>query len=120
MTTRLARLAFALCMAVSAAALGADSKPGLKGIGDRIRAGQAEVGTDYSMDAKRGRFHIIHSKELGMRCAACHQGKTYVDDYISVRREGPRKGPGRYINNSCTGCHAKGGPATRFYGTAGR
>ena len=87
-------------------------------IAEQIRKGDIDVGKDYSMNFKTGRFHIIHADKLLIDCNNCHFGKDYKADYqiMSKHKPMPDKMPGRLQRGVCLGCHGEGGIATHFFG----
>jgi len=89
-------------------------------IAEKIRNGEIDVGKDYSVNVKTGRFHIIHADKLMLDCSTCHQGETYRKDYLIVGKNKPYppKAKGRYQRSVCLGCHQKGGIATRWYNSS--
>lgn len=89
-------------------------------IAEQIRQRRIDVGGDYSMNEKTGRFHIIHADKMLMDCANCHFGTKYEPDYLSASRDKPfpEKAKGQYVRSVCLGCHQEGGLATRWYNTS--
>lgn len=89
-------------------------------IAEKIRNGEIDVGKDYSVNVKTGRFHIIHADKLMLDCSTCHQGETYRKDYLIVGKNKPYppKAKGRYQRSVCLGCHQKGGIGTRWYNSS--
>jgi hypothetical protein len=89
-------------------------------ISEQIRQHRIDVGGDYSMNEKTGRYHIIHADKLLMDCSNCHYGDAYRPDYLSVSRDRPypEKARGQYIRSVCLGCHQEGGLATKWYNTS--
>ncbi len=95
---------------------------------EAIRNGDIDVGKEYSMHKKRGRYHRIHSEVLGLECEACHVSKKYAPDYLLVNRQeeearalGKGKRPKADVVDRavCMGCHKENGVAHTFYRTAG-
>lgn len=89
-------------------------------IAEQIRQHRIDVGGDYSMNEKTGRFHIIHADKMLMDCANCHYGTKYKSDYLSLNRDEsfPEKAKGQYVRSVCLGCHQEGGLATKWYNTS--
>ena len=102
-----------LCWTLSAEEEGAD----LAEIAEEIRSGEIDVGSDYSMNVRTGRFHIIHADYLLMDCSNCHFGRHYKADYLAGDKftPYPRRAKGRVQQTVCLGCHQSGGLATGFY-----
>jgi len=95
---------------------------------EAIRNGDIDVGKEYSMHKKRGRYHLIHSEVLGLECEACHVSSKYAPDYLLVNRQeeearasGHGKRPKADVVDRavCLGCHKTNGVAHTFYKTAG-
>lgn len=86
-------------------------------IAEKIRSGEIDVGNDYSMNFKTGRFHIIHADKMVLDCTACHYGYRYRDDVFLMSKEKPfpAAAKGLYERSVCLGCHQSGGIATRWY-----
>ena len=86
-------------------------------LAEKIRSGKIDVGTDYSMNVKTGRFHIIHADKLLMDCSNCHVGEQYRDDYLVVGKQEPYppRAKGRLERSACLGCHQAGGIASQWY-----
>ena len=124
------RFIAALLAAGFASGLGAADTgfSGLATFAEQIRDGKVEVGTLYSMDDKKGRFHLIHSEEVDLNCESCHVAVDYAPDYLVMDRDnahrqamGEGKGGGKsdVLDRSvCLGCHKTGGVATAWYQTA--
>lgn len=91
-------------------------------LAEQIRQHRIDVGGDYSMNEKTGRFHIIHADKLLLDCTSCHYGDTYRPDYLSVSRDKPfpPQARGQYIRSVCLGCHQEGGLGTQWYNTSTR
>jgi hypothetical protein len=91
-------------------------------IAEQIRHHRIDVGGDYSMNAKTGRYHIIHADKMMMDCSNCHFGDQYLPDYMDVSRNKPypAEAKGQYLRSVCLGCHQKGGLATQWYNTGTR
>ena len=53
-------------------------------LAEAIRDGEIDVGDDYSMSFM-GRYHTIHTRELGIDCGACHTADEYAEAYIYQR-----------------------------------
>ncbi len=89
-------------------------------LAEKIRSGEIDVGKDYSMNVKTGRFHIIHADKLMLDCTNCHQGKAYRKDYQLVGKDEPypANAKGQYQRSVCLGCHQKGGIARRWYNSS--
>lgn len=87
-------------------------------IAEDIRDGKIDVGKNYSMDFKTGRFHIIHADKMLIDCRNCHYGSEYKKDYFVMGKHKtmPDKMPGRLQRGVCLGCHSEGGIATAWYG----
>jgi hypothetical protein len=90
----------------------------LTDVGKALRDGKIDVGTVYSVDAKIGRYHNIHSDVLGLDCGSCHFGDNYQADYLLVGKDKPyvKRSKGRYDRTGCLGCHRNGGEGTAYYG----
>jgi hypothetical protein len=88
-------------------------------ISEQIRQHRIDVGGDYSMNEKTGRFHIIHADKMLMDCSNCHYGENYQPGYLSVSRDKPYpdRAKGQYVRSVCLGCHQEGGLATQWYNT---
>jgi len=101
-----------------------DAKPPQKKelarIAEKIRSGEIDVGKDFSMNVKTGRFHIIHADKLMMDCSNCHHGYRYRKDYQAVDKYKPfpAHAKGQYQRSVCLGCHQSGGIATRWYNSS--
>ncbi|MGA9992921.1 MAG: hypothetical protein WBP86_11405, partial [Thiobacillaceae bacterium] len=85
-----------------------------------VRSGTALVGGEYSLDPTDGRFHRIHAKAIGLKCAACHASDTYPENVLFLRKaEFPHDVDGqkvKAVNRAlCIGCHSEGSVATPFY-----
>jgi hypothetical protein len=100
---------------------------GLATFSEQIQEGKVDVGKLYSMDDKKGRFHLIHSEELDLNCESCHVAKQYAKDYLLVDRANAERnalgegktGKADVLDRSvCLGCHKTGGIATTWYQTA--
>lgn len=100
---------------------------GLATFSGEIQEGKVDVGKLYSMDDKKGRFHLIHSEELDLNCESCHVAVDYAPDYLLVDRynahrqalgEGKRGKSDVLDRSVCLGCHKTGGVATVWYQTA--
>lgn len=91
--------------------------PGLATTAEKIRSGEIDVGSDYSMNTDTGRYHIIHADKVLMDCSNCHIGESYSPDYMSISRDKPYpvEAKGQYERSVCLGCHQEGGAATTFY-----
>lgn len=89
-------------------------------IAEKIRSGEIDVGKDYSVNVKNGRFHIIHADKLMLDCSTCHRGETYRKDYLIIGKNKPYppRAKGLYQRSVCLGCHQKGGIATRWYNSS--
>jgi len=89
-------------------------------IAEKIRSGEIDVGKDYSVNEKTGRFHIIHADKLMLDCSNCHRGQTYRKDYLLIGKDEPypARAKGRYQRSVCLGCHQKGGIARRWYNSS--
>ena len=101
--------------------------PGLANFAEQVQQGKVDVGKLYSMDDRKGRFHLIHSEELDLNCESCHVAKDYAPDYLLVDRDNAHRqamGEGKgskadVLDRSvCLGCHKTGGIATTWYQTA--
>ena len=105
-----------LVFSLAAAAVHAQPD-GLATTADKIRSGEIEVGSDYSMSEESGRFHTIHADKVLMDCSNCHIGETYSADYMSISRHKPypAEAKGQYERSVCQGCHQEGGAGTTFY-----
>jgi hypothetical protein len=94
---------------------------GLADTAEMIRDGEIEVGSVYSVDLKKGRFHKIHTDKILLDCGNCHTGAVYKEDYLLINKEKAltsrqiNKTDGRVEKSVCLGCHLKGGVATTFY-----
>lgn len=97
-----------------------DTHKELARIAEKIRSGEIDVGKDYSINVKTGRFHIIHADKLMLDCTTCHRGEKYRKDYLLVGKNKPYppRAKGRYQRSVCLGCHQKGGIATRWYNSS--
>jgi len=89
-------------------------------LAEKIRSGEIDVGKDYSMNTKTGRFHIIHADKLMLDCSNCHRGERYRKDYLLVGKDEPYpvRAKGRYQRSICLGCHQRGGIARRWYNSS--
>lgn len=94
---------------------------------EAIRNGDIDVGKQYDMNKKKGRFHLIHSETLGLECEACHVAPKYAPDYLLVDKDnaeakavGHGKGQKADVLDRavCLGCHKTNGVATTWYRTA--
>ena len=94
---------------------------------EAIRTGTIDVGKQYDMNERKGRFHLIHSETVGLECEGCHVAKRYAPDYLVIDRENAERkaagtGKGKKIevldHSVCLGCHKTGGVATAWYQTA--
>lgn len=85
---------------------------------EEIRTGKVDVGTEYSLEHKRGRLHVIHGFTLGLDCVDCHYGEKYQADFLLLRKGEPAvKGSKGYVDRTvCIACHREGTFATPFYG----
>ncbi len=99
---------------------GRGSSADLARIAEQIRQKRIDVGGDYSMNHKTGRFHIIHADKMLMDCSNCHFGERYQPGYLSASRDKPYpdEAKGQYVRSVCLGCHQAGGLATRWYNTS--
>jgi len=90
---------------------------GLATTADKIRSGEIDVGSEYSMSEESGRFHTIHADKVLMDCSNCHIGEEYSQDYmgISKHKPYPAEAKGQYERSVCLGCHQEGGAGTTFY-----
>ena len=108
-------LSIAVLMAISlnGFAEGAD----LARIAEDIRSGEIDVGKNYSMDTKDGRFHRIHADKLLLDCEFCHGKKFYKQDYLSADKEKPypKKAGGHLEQGSCLSCHKEGSMGFTLY-----
>jgi hypothetical protein len=97
-----------------------DTHKELARIAEKIRSGEIDVGKDYSIKVKTGRFHIIHADKLMLDCTTCHRGENYRKDYLLIGKNKPYPpdAKGRYQRSACLGCHQKGGIATRWYNSS--
>ena len=97
-----------------------DGHKELARIAEKIRNGEIDVGKDYSINTKTGRFHIIHADKLMLDCTTCHRGEHYRKDYLSMSKNKPypSHAKGQYQRSVCLGCHQKGGIATRWYNSS--
>jgi hypothetical protein len=128
-----------LAVAVPAAQAGEDKEKdkdkggeaiGLSRLGDFIRDGKIDVGKQYNMNDKKGRFHLIHSEEMDLNCESCHvEAKGYAADYLLLDRDqavakAAGKGKGKKADildrSVCLGCHKTGGVGTVWYQTANK
>jgi hypothetical protein len=100
---------------------------GLATFSEQIQEGKVDVGKLYSMDDKKGRFHLIHSEQIDLNCESCHVAVDYAPDYLLVDRynahrqalgEGKRGKSDVLDRSVCLGCHKTGGVATAWYQTA--
>lgn len=92
-------------------------------LAEKVKKGEIDVGKQFSMDHKEGRFHIIHADILGLDCSSCHYGKDYRADFLTLRKfeHLPKRAKGQQTWSSCLGCHQEGGTATPWYhGRAGQ
>ncbi len=87
-------------------------------LGEEIRDGEIDVGDDYTMSFQ-GRYHTIHTRELGLDCMACHVADEYLEAYIYQRiYKVPAGGaPGDVDRVTCYGCHKEGSIAQELYGS---
>ena len=115
-------LVFGLSMASLAEQPTTTNSAQLARVAEQIRQHRIDVGGDFSMDEKTGRFHIIHADKMMMDCSNCHYGDQYRPDYLDVSRDKPYpdKAKGQYVRSVCLGCHQKGGLATQWYDTGTR
>lgn len=106
-------LVLVIAFPVSAAADSAE----LARIAEKIRSGEIDVGKEYSVREKTGRFHIIHADKLMMDCANCHYGTEYRADFLIIGKQKPYppRAKGQYERSACVGCHQTGGIATQWY-----
>jgi Pyruvate/2-oxoacid:ferredoxin oxidoreductase delta subunit len=113
-----------LALSISAPTLaqqtGTAASADLARIAEQIRQKRIDVGGDYSMNHKTGRFHIVHADKMLMDCSNCHFGEHYQPDYLSASRDKPYpdEAKGQYVRSVCLGCHQAGGLATRWYNTS--
>jgi hypothetical protein len=107
-----------LLLAVPLAGQPAEQTPKLMDVAKALRDGKLDVGKEYSIYAKTGRYHNIHVDVIGLDCDSCHSGSTYKDDLLLVGKHEPyvKRSKGRYDRTGCLGCHRKGGEGSRFYG----
>ncbi|MCX4029798.1 hypothetical protein H0A36_16055 [Endozoicomonas sp. SM1973] len=86
-------------------------------IAEKIRSGEINVGAEYSLNTKNGRFHIIHADKMLMDCSSCHYGHSYKNDYLIMGKSKPYPylAKGQYERSVCLGCHQQGGIATQWY-----
>jgi len=114
------RFLLLLCLAVLLLPVHAEEVSlGLLELGEKIRGEEVEeVGTEYSMDYRTGRYHIIHADVVGMDCTSCHLGRHYQPDYLLMGKGEPfpKKAKGQYDRTGCLGCHRQGAEGTAFYG----
>ena len=117
-----ALLAYGVIMTVEAEQPATVSSAQLARIAEQIRQHRIDVGGDYSMNAKTGRYHIIHADKMMMDCSNCHYGDQYQPDYLDVSRNKPypAEAKGQYVRSVCLGCHQEGGLATQWYNTGTR
>lgn len=89
-------------------------------IAEQIRSGKIDVGEEYSIKDKTGRFHRIHADKMLLDCTTCHYGYRYRGDYQIVGKDKPfpDKAKGQYQRSVCLGCHQSGGIATRWYNSS--
>jgi hypothetical protein len=123
-----------LAVAVPAAQAGEEKKKdgdaeefSLSGLGELIRKGKVDVGKQYDMNDKKGRFHRVHSDKMDLNCESCHlEAKAYAADYLLLGRDqavakalGTGKGKKADIvdRSVCLGCHKTGGVGTVWYQT---
>lgn len=113
-------LALGTLMTTSAEQSEPQSSAQLARIAEQIRQHRIDVGGDYSMNEKTGRFHIIHADKMLMDCSNCHYGDRYQADYMVVGRDKPYpdEAKGEYVRTVCLGCHQEGGLATIWYNTS--
>ncbi len=85
-------------------------------LAEAIRSGEIDVGDDYTMSFM-GRYHTIHTRELGIDCSACHTADEYEEAYIYQRKfEVPVGGaPGVVDRETCYGCHKENSVAQELY-----
>lgn len=110
-----------LIIAVALAAMaGAGFAAGIEGTSQKIKAGKVNVGTKKSLSTD-GRFHRIHGNALGLPCSTCHVTEL-KDDYLLLRKDDKMTDgtPGPVDRSTCLSCHKEGGPATTYYGSAGK
>ena len=102
---------------------------GLATFSEQIQEGKVDVGKLYSMDDKKGRFHLIHSEEIDLNCESCHVATAYAKDYLLVDRANAERnalgegktGKADILDRSvCLGCHKAGCVATVWYQTANK
>jgi hypothetical protein len=100
---------------------------GLATFAEQIQEGKVDVGKLYSMDDKKGRFHLIHSEEIDLNCESCHVAKAYAKDYLLVDRANAERnalgegktGKADVLDRSvCLCCPKTGDVATVWYQTA--
>lgn len=109
-------LSFLALATLSTASLSQESA-NLEEVAEMIRDGKIDVGKEYSMHEKKGRFHNIHVDAVGMDCASCHYGEYYQADFLLLRKSERlvKKAKGQMNWGSCLGCHQTGGIATTWY-----
>jgi len=85
--------------------------------GEAIRLGEIDVGDNYSVSDKNGRFHVIHADKLLLDCSHCHGAESYKPDYLNVSKYKALtpKHRGRIEKTVCLGCHQSGGMGTPWY-----
>ncbi|WP_163833741.1 hypothetical protein [Spartinivicinus ruber] len=86
-------------------------------VAEKIRSGEIDVGKEYSLNTKTGRFHIIHADKMLMDCSSCHYGYSYKNDFLIMvkYKPYPALAKGQYERSVCLGCHQQGGIATQWY-----
>jgi hypothetical protein len=69
------------------------------------KAPPKQPAAERSLDPAKGRFHQIHTKQLGMTCNTCHSPGTR--DTWFLRRDDvvPAAMPGQVDRKLCIGCH---------------
>ncbi len=129
MNKRITCLCLLLGLMAPAGAVLAEEDMDLADTAEAIRNGDIDVGKEYSMHKKRGRYHRIHSEVLGLECEACHVATKYAPDYLLlIRREEEDRAAGHgkrpeadVVDRAvCLGCHKENGVAHAFFGTAGQ
>lgn len=113
------RLILLLLLLAPLAGFADESEANIAEVSEALREGKIDVGDMYSIDFKKGRYHVIHTDVLGLDCTSCHYGDAYRQDYLLVGKSKPyaKRAKGRYDRTVCLGCHRVGGEGTAFYGS---
>ena len=114
---RISTLLASLMLFGMAGTISAAETADLAHIGENIRSGKIDVGHNYSMDFKKGRFHIIHADKMLLDCTTCHIGQKYKEGVMnfSKYKPYPLRAKGNFEKSVCLGCHQDGGIAASWY-----